>query len=158
MRDVILLHPADSICVAARDLLTGTRVDLADRRLQLLDDVAQGHKIARTEIQSGETILKSGIVAGGANVMAFATGRGSCLGFKPTPVLKIASNTSMYERMRDEMDVNAGTILSEGRSVEDVGEEILARILAIARGEQPKSERLGLGGEEFQPWILGPVL
>jgi altronate hydrolase len=105
-----------------------------------------------------DPVSVTGIVAGGANVVAFTTGRGSCFGFKPTPVLKIASNTSMYERMRDDMDVDAGTILSQGRSVEDVGEEIFARILAIASGEQPKSEQLGLGGEEFQPWILGPVL
>jgi altronate hydrolase len=100
----------------------------------------------------------TGIVAGGANVMAFTTGRGSCLGFKPTPVLKIASNTPMYERMRDDMDIDAGTILSQGRTVEDVGQEIFARILAIASGEQPKSEQLDLGEEEFQPWILGPIL
>jgi altronate hydrolase len=56
------------------------------------------------------------------------------------------------------MDIDAGTILSRGRSVEDVGGEIFAQILAIASGEQPKSERLGLGELEFQPWILGPVL
>lgn len=105
-----------------------------------------------------DPVSVTGIVAGGANVMAFTTGRGSCFGFKPTPVLKIASNTSMYDRMRDDMDVDAGTILSQGRSVEDVGEDIFALILAVASGEQPKSEQLGLGGEEFQPWILGPVL
>jgi altronate hydrolase len=105
-----------------------------------------------------DPVSVTGIVAGGANVMAFTTGRGSCFGFKPTPVLKIASNTPMFERMQGDMDVDAGTILSQGRSVEDVGEEIFARILAIASGEQPKSEQLGLGEEEFQPWILGPVL
>jgi altronate hydrolase len=105
-----------------------------------------------------DPVSVTGIVAGGANVIAFTTGRGSCFGFKPTPVLKIASNTAMYERMRDDMDVDAGTILSQARSVEDVGEEIFARILAIASGERPKSEQLGLGDEEFQPWALGPVL
>jgi altronate hydrolase len=117
---------------------------------------ARGFVIMDTPGMDGVSV--TGIVAGGANVMAFTTGRGSCLGFKPTPVLKIASNTSMYERMLDDMDVDAGTILSQGRSVEDVGEEIFARILAIASGEQSKSEQLGLGSEEFQPWILGPVL
>jgi altronate hydrolase len=105
-----------------------------------------------------DSVSVTGIVSGGANIMAFTTGRGSCLGFKPTPVLKIASNTSMYERMRDDMDVDAGTILSEGRSVEEAGEEIFKQILAVASGEQTKSEQQGLGGEEFQPWILGPVL
>jgi altronate hydrolase len=105
-----------------------------------------------------DSVSVTGIVAGGANVMAFTTGRGSCLGFKPTPVVKIASNTPMYERMRDDMDIDAGTILSEGQSVAEVGEEIFKQILAIASGEQTKSEQLGLGEEEFQPWILGPVL
>jgi altronate hydrolase len=105
-----------------------------------------------------DPVSVTGIVAGGANVVAFTTGRGSCFGFKPAPVLKIASNTAMYERMRDDMDVDAGAILSQGRSVEDVGEEIFGRILAIASGEKSKSEQMGLGDEEFQPWILGPVL
>lgn len=105
-----------------------------------------------------DSVSVTGIVAGGANVMAFTTGRGSCLGFKPTPVLKIASNTSMYERMRDDMDINAGAVLSEGRSVEDVGQEIFQQILAVASGDETKSEQQGLGEEEFQPWILGPVL
>jgi altronate dehydratase len=105
-----------------------------------------------------DPVSVTGIVAGGANVVAFTTGRGSCFGFKPAPVLKIASNTAMYQRMKDDMDVDAGTILSEGRSVEEAGEEIFARILAMASGERSKSEQLGLGDEEFQPWILGPVL
>jgi altronate hydrolase len=73
-------------------------------------------------------------------------------------VLKIASNTPMYERMRDDMDVDAGAILSQGRSVEEIGDEIFARLLAIASGESTKSEQQGLGDEEFQPWILGPIL
>jgi altronate hydrolase len=73
-------------------------------------------------------------------------------------VLKIASNTAMFERMLDDMDMDAGAILSQGRRVENVGEEMFARILAVASGERTKSEQMGLGDEEFQPWILGPVL
>ena len=64
MRDVILLHPTDSVCVAARDLSAGTSVDLLDGRLELLEDVMQGHKIARTAIQSGEAVLKWGQTIG----------------------------------------------------------------------------------------------
>jgi len=105
-----------------------------------------------------DPVSVTGIVAGGATVVAFTTGRGSCFGFKPTPVLKIASNTAMYQRMQADMDVDAGTIVSDGRSVQQLGEEIFARILAVASGERPKSEQQGLGDEEFQPWILGPVL
>jgi altronate hydrolase len=129
-----------------------------------LNDVLQYAEQVRTrglvvmDTPGLDPVSVTGIVAGGANVVAFTTGRGSCFGFKPTPVLKIASNTAMYQRMQDDMDLNAGTILSQGRSVKEVGEEIFARILAIASGEPTKSEQMGLGDEEFQPWILGPVL
>jgi altronate hydrolase len=100
----------------------------------------------------------TGIVAGGANVVVFTTGRGSCFGFKPAPSIKVATNTPMYERMIDDMDINAGAVLSHDRSVEEVGREIFAEILAVASGKQSKSEQLGLGEQEFQPWILGPTL
>jgi len=99
----------------------------------------------------------TGMVAGGANVCVFTTGRGSCFGCKPTPSIKISSNTPMYERLSDDMDINAGTIL-EGRSVAEVGEEIFEKILAVASGEKTKSEQLGIGDEEFVPWTIGPVL
>jgi altronate hydrolase len=105
-----------------------------------------------------DPVSVTGIVAGGANVVVFTTGRGSCFGFKPTPSIKVATNTPMYERMIDDMDINAGAILSENRNVEDVGREIFAEILAVASGKRSKSEQLGLGEQEFQPWILGPTL
>jgi altronate hydrolase len=105
-----------------------------------------------------DPVSVTGIVAGGANVVVFTTGRGSCFGFKPAPSIKVATNTPMYERMISDMDINAGTILSEGRSVEDVGREIFEEILAVASGKRSKSEQLGLGEQEFQPWILGPTL
>jgi altronate hydrolase len=91
-------------------------------------------------------------------VVVFTTGRGSCFGFKPTPSIKVATNTPMYQRMAADMDINAGTILSAGRCVEDVGREIFEEILAVASGKRSKSEQLGLGEQEFQPWILGPTL
>ncbi|RIK81305.1 MAG: galactonate dehydratase [Planctomycetota bacterium] len=99
----------------------------------------------------------TGMVAGGANVVVFTTGRGSCFGCKPTPSIKLATNTPMFERMRDDMDLNAGEILI-GRSVADVGREIFEEILAVASGKKTKSEQLGIGDEEFVPWIVGPVL
>ncbi|MEX2141220.1 MAG: altronate dehydratase family protein [Pirellulales bacterium] len=105
-----------------------------------------------------DPVSVTGIVAGGANVVVFTTGRGSCFGFKPTPSIKVATNTPMYERMIDDMDINAGEILSHGRSVEEVGREIFEEILAVASGKRSKSEKLGLGEQEFQPWILGPTL
>lgn len=99
----------------------------------------------------------TGMVAGGANVVLFTTGRGSCFGCKPTPSLKIATNTPMYQRMSDDMDLDAGGIL-RGRSVADVGQEIFERVLAVASGEKTKSEQHGLGDEEFVPWTVGPML
>jgi altronate hydrolase len=99
----------------------------------------------------------TGMVAGGANVVVFTTGRGSCFGCKPTPSIKIATNTPMYERMRDDMDINAGVVL-DGRSVPDVGREIFEEILAVASGKKTKSEQHGIGEEEFMPWHIGPML
>jgi altronate hydrolase len=99
----------------------------------------------------------TGLVAGGCNLMVFTTGRGSCFGLKPCPTIKVASNTPMYERMIDDMDLNAGEILA-GRSVDDVGRELFEKILAVASGERTKSERLGYGDEEFVPWQVGPTL
>lgn len=99
----------------------------------------------------------TGMIAGGANVIAFTTGRGSCFGCKPVPCIKIATNTPMYERMQDDMDLNAGRIL-DGDSVEEVGREIFEKIIAVASGEKTKSEQQGIGDEEFCPWSIGPVL
>jgi altronate dehydratase len=99
----------------------------------------------------------TGLVAGGCNVLVFTTGRGSCFGLKPCPTIKVASNTPMYERMKDDMDLNAGEILA-GRPVEDVGRELFEKILAVASGERTRSEQLGYGDEEFVPWQIGPTL
>lgn len=99
----------------------------------------------------------TGLVAGGANVLVFTTGRGSVLGLKPTPCVKVATNTPMYERMKDDMDLDAGPIL-EGEPVGSVGRRLFERILEVASGEPTKSERLGVGEEEFAPWTIGPTL
>ncbi|QEH38158.1 Altronate dehydratase [Aquisphaera giovannonii] len=99
----------------------------------------------------------TGLVASGANVLVFTTGRGSVLGLRPTPCIKLATNTPMYERMADDMDMDAGTIL-DGEPVEAVGRRLFDRILEVAGGEPTKSERLGVGEEEFAPWTIGPTL
>lgn len=104
-----------------------------------------------------DPVSVTGIVAGGANVVVFTTGRGSCFGCKPVPSIKVASNTPMYERMVDDMDLNAGTIL-QGRMISEVGSEIFEEILAVASGKQTKSELAGIGEEEFVPWNIGPTL
>ncbi len=99
----------------------------------------------------------TGLVAGGCNVVAFTTGRGSCFGCKPTPSIKIATNTPMYERMIDDMDINAGTILT-GTPLEEVGREIFEFVLEVASGRKTKSELADVGEEEFAPWSIGPTL
>ncbi len=104
-----------------------------------------------------DPVSVTGIVAGGAQVMVFTTGRGSCFGCKPTPSIKVATNTPMYDRMIDDMDLDAGTILA-GKSVEAVGGEIFDEIIAVASGKKTKSEHHGIGQEEFVPWNIGPTL
>ncbi len=100
----------------------------------------------------------TGQVAGGCNLVAFTTGRGSTFGCKPSPSLKIATNTDMYEKLIDDMDVNAGTIVSAGDSVADVGHLIYQRLLAVASGEPTCSELNGLGDNEFVPWQIGATM
>ncbi|GAB4423001.1 MAG: altronate dehydratase family protein [Chloroflexi bacterium OHK40] len=104
-----------------------------------------------------DPVSATGQVAGGATIIAFTTGRGSCFGFKPAPSIKIASNSATYQRMRGDMDINAGRVL-EGVSVEQVGREIFERLIAVASGEPSLSEAQGIGEEEFNPWILGATM
>jgi len=100
----------------------------------------------------------TGQVAGGANLLCFTTGRGSVFGCKPTPSMKLATNTAMYQRMEDDMDVNCGTILTGEESVQQVGERIFAKMLATASGAPTKSESFDFGAAEFAPWVLGATM
>jgi altronate hydrolase len=104
-----------------------------------------------------DPVSMTGIVAGGANVCVFTTGRGSVFGCKPSPSIKVATNTPLYNHMTDDMDINAGVIL-EGTPVEAVGRQIFEEILAVASGKKTKSELAGVGEEEFAPWSIGPTL
>jgi len=104
-----------------------------------------------------DPVSMTGIVAGGANVCVFTTGRGSVFGCKPVPSIKVATNSPMYNHMISDMDIDAGTIL-EGMPVEQVGKEIFEKILSVASGEHTKSEISGVGEEEFAPWSIGPTL
>lgn len=104
-----------------------------------------------------DPVSMTGIVAGGANVCVFTTGRGSVYGCKPAPCLKVATNTPLYQRMTADMDIDAGPIL-EGVPVEAVGREIFEAILATASGRKTKSELHGVGEDEFAPWHVGPTL
>ncbi len=100
----------------------------------------------------------TGMVAGGANITCFTTGRGSVYGGKPVPSLKLATNTSMYLRMENDMDINCGEIVDGDATVDSKGQEIFDRIIACASGEPSKSELMGMGEEEFVPWTVGAIL
>ena len=105
-----------------------------------------------------DPVSATGQIAGGANLIAFTTGRGSCFGCKPSPSIKIATNTEMYKNMLEDMDVNAGKVITESKSIEDVGQEIFDLIVRVASGEKSKSEAQGLGDLEFVPWQIGATM
>jgi altronate hydrolase len=100
----------------------------------------------------------AGQVAGGGNIVCFTTGRGSAYGCKPAPSLKLATNTPMYQRLTDDMDINCGEIVDGTASVQEVGERIFRMILDTASGKRSKSEELGYGEDEFVPWIIGATM
>ena len=104
-----------------------------------------------------DPVSATGQVAGGGNVMCFTTGRGSAYGCKPTPSIKLATNSAVYRRMIDDMDINCGDVL-DGVSIAEKGQEIFAKMLAVASGEHTKSEELGYGDDEFVPWQIGAVM
>ncbi|MGR3793117.1 UxaA family hydrolase [Vannielia sp. SX4] len=102
-----------------------------------------------------DPVSATGQIAGGANLVCFTTGRGSCFGSMPAPTIKLATNTPMYGRMTGDMDVNCGTVIDGDKSLDEVGQEIFEKMLAVASGEKSKSEALGVGEEEFAPWPIG---
>jgi len=102
-----------------------------------------------------DPVSATGQVAGGANLIAFTTGRGSMFGAKPVPSVKLATNTPMYNRLSEDMDLNCGEILDGTASLPEVGERIFRLLLRTASGELSKSELLGVGRYEFVPWQIG---
>jgi altronate hydrolase/galactarate dehydratase len=104
-----------------------------------------------------DPVSVTGQIASGSNMVCFTTGRGSVSGYKPAPSIKLATNTTMYERMAEDMDINCGVIADGTASVEEVGEMIFEKIIAVASGELSVSETLGYGNNEFVPWMVGAV-
>ena len=100
----------------------------------------------------------TGQVASGATMIAFTTGRGSAFGYKPSPSIKLSSNTEIYKRMTGDIDVDCGAISTGGASIADKGGEILDCLLEVASGAPSKSEALGYGGAEFVPWLIGATM
>ncbi|RVU16883.1 UxaA family hydrolase [Methylobacterium oryzihabitans] len=104
-----------------------------------------------------DPVAATGQVAGGANVLCFTTGRGSAYGCKPTPSIKLATNSEIYRRMEEDMDIDCGDIL-DGVSIEDKGRQIFETVLRVASGTRTKSEDLGYGRNEFVPWQIGATM
>jgi altronate hydrolase len=105
-----------------------------------------------------DPVSATGQVAGGANIICFTTGRGSVFGCKPAPSLKLATNTPLYRRMTDDMDIDCGPIADGLATVEEMGERIFRLVLETASGKKTKSEELGFGDDEFTPWQIGAVM
>jgi altronate hydrolase len=105
-----------------------------------------------------DPVAATGQVAGGANLLCFTTGRGSVFGCKPTPSIKLATNTPMYQRMEEDMDVDCGTVLTGEETVQQAGERIFRLMLRVASGERTKSEAFDFGAAEFAPWTIGATM
>jgi altronate hydrolase len=103
-----------------------------------------------------DPVSLAGLAAGGCNLIAFTTGRGSAIGFPTIPVFKISTNSDTFRRMRENMDFDAGAIASGEQSIEDAGRAIFAALLEVASGRRTCAERLG--HREFVPWRIGPVV
>jgi altronate hydrolase len=105
-----------------------------------------------------DPVAATGQVAGGANLVCFTTGRGSVFGCKPSPSIKIATNTPLFRRMEEDMDINCGTILDGHETVQEAGQRIFERILRVASGNRTKSEQHDAGSAEFAPWPIGATV
>ncbi|OYY08399.1 MAG: galactonate dehydratase [Rhizobiales bacterium 35-68-8] len=104
-----------------------------------------------------DPVAATGQVAGGANVICFTTGRGSAFGCKPTPSIKLATNSEIARRMSEDMDINCGDVL-DGVPLEEKGRDIFDLVVRVASGEHTRSEALGYGDAEFVPWQIGAVM
>tara|TARA_Y100001970_G_scaffold56471_1_gene71554 strand:- start:1476 stop:2972 length:1497 start_codon:yes stop_codon:yes gene_type:complete len=105
-----------------------------------------------------DPVSVTGQVAAGSNLICFTTGRGSCFGFKPAPSLKIATNTNMYNNLKEDMDINAGTIMDGVNSIEEIGTQIFEELIQVASGKKTKSEINEYGDDEFNPWVIGATM
>jgi altronate hydrolase len=129
--------------------------------LQAVYEYAQtvdAHGFVYMDTPGYDPVSATGQVAGGANMICFTTGRGSAYGCAPSPSLKIATNTALWQRQEEDMDINCGEIIDGKASVQEMGERIFRLVLATASGEASKSEQHGYGQNEFVPWQVGAVM
>ena len=102
-----------------------------------------------------DPVSATGQIAGGANLIAFTTGRGSCFGAKPAPSIKLATNSNLYNKMTEDMDINCGLVIDGAKNIDEMGAEIFEEFISFASGKKTKSEILNLGRHEFAPWQIG---
>ena len=105
-----------------------------------------------------DPVSATGQVAGGANLICFTTGRGSAYGCAPSPSLKLSTNTALWRRQADDIDLNCGSVLDGTKTIEELGSEIFSLMLTTASGKPTKSEIHGYGQNEFVPWQIGAIL
>lgn len=113
------------------------------------------HGLVIMDTPGYDPVSATGQIAGGANLICFTTGRGSCFGSFPAPTIKLATNSNMYGRMTGDMDINCGVVIDGEKDLDAMGQAIFEKILAVASGEKSKSEALGVGEDEFVPWPIG---
>jgi altronate hydrolase len=120
-------------------------------------ELVSAHGLVFMDTPGYDPVSATGQVAGGANLICFTTGRGSAYGCAPSPSLKLGTNTALWQRQEEDIDLNCGSILDGERTVDELGEEIFQLMLATASGQASKSEIHGYGQNEFVPWQIGAI-
>ena len=120
-------------------------------------ETVRAHGLVFMDTPGYDPVSATGQVAGGANLIAFTTGRGSAYGCAPSPSIKLATNSRLWETQEEDMDVNCGGIADGSMTIEERGEYIYRMMLRIASGERSKSEQHGYGQNEFVPWQIGAI-
>jgi altronate hydrolase len=115
------------------------------------------HGLVFMDTPGYDPVSATGQVAGGANLICFTTGRGSAYGCAPAPSLKLSTNTALWKRQQDDIDLNCGTILDGTESIEEVGARLFQMMLEVASGTATRSEQHGYGQNEFVPWQIGAI-
>ena len=118
----------------------------------------KAHGFVYMDTPGYDPVSATGQVAGGANLICFTTGRGSAYGCAPSPSLKLATNTALWRKQEEDMDINCGEIIDGGATVAEMGQRIFEMVLATASGGLSKSEKHGYGQNEFVPWQVGAVM
>jgi altronate hydrolase len=120
-------------------------------------ELVRAHGLVFMDTPGYDPVSATGQVAGGANLICFTTGRGSAYGCAPSPSLKLGTNTALWQRQEEDIDLNCGSILEGERTVDELGEDIFQLMLATASGQASKSEMHGYGQNEFVPWQIGAI-